>query len=46
MARRLKQVFLQDVRDSVLLEDVKDLGRQTFVKNLWESLVRLISPLL
>ena len=46
MARRLKQVFLQDVRDSVLLEDVKDLGRQTFAKNLWESLVRLISPLL
>ena len=46
MARRLKEVFLQDVRESVLLEDVKDMGRQTFVKHLWESLVRLISPLL
>lgn len=46
MARRLKEVFLQDVRESVLLEDVKDLGHQTFIQQLWESLVRLVSPLL
>ena len=46
MARRLKEVFLQDVRESVLLEDVKDLGHQTFIQHLWESLVRLVSPLL
>ena len=46
MARRLKEVYLQDVRESVLLEDVKDLGRHTFIQRLWESLVRLVSPLL
>ena len=46
MARRLKEVFLQDVRESVLLEDVKDLGHLTFIQHLWESLVRLVSPLL
>ena len=46
MARRLKEVFLQDVRDSVMLEDVKDLGRRSYFKQLWESLTRMISPLL
>ena len=46
MACRLKDVYLQDVKESVLLEDVRDLGNQTFVLRLWESLVRLISPLL
>ena len=46
MACRLKDVYLQDVKESVLLEDVRDLGKQTFFQRLWESLVRLISPLL
>lgn len=46
MARRLKEVFLQDVRDSVMLEDVKDLGHRSYFKQLWESLIRLVSPLL
>ena len=46
MACRLKDVYLQDVKESVLLEDVRDLGNQTFIQRLWESLVRLISPLL
>ena len=46
MARRLKEVFLQDVRDSVMLEDVKDLGHHSYFKQLWESLIRLVSPLL
>ena len=46
MACRLKDVYLQDVKESVLLEDVRDLGKQTFMQRLWESLVRLISPLL
>ena len=46
MSRRLKEVFLQDVRDSVMLEDVKDLGRRSYFKQLWESLIRLVSPLL
>lgn len=46
MACRLKDVYLQDVKESVLLDDVRDLGNQTFIQRLWESLVRLISPLL
>ena len=46
MACRLKDVYLQDVKESVLLEVVRDLGNQTFIQRLWESLVRLISPLL
>lgn len=46
MACRLKDVYLQDVKESVLLEDVRDLGKLTFIQRLWESLVRLISPLL
>ena len=46
MARRLKEVYLQDVRDSVMLEDVKDLGHHSFIQQLWESLIRLVSPLL
>ena len=46
MAHRLKEVYLQDVRDSVMLEDVKDLGHHSFIQQLWESLIRLVSPLL
>jgi cardiolipin synthase len=46
MACRLKDVYLQDVKESVLVDDVRDLGKQTFIQRLWESLVRLISPLL
>lgn len=46
MARRLKEVYLQDVRESVMLEDVKDLGHHSFLQQLWESLIRLVSPLL
>lgn len=46
MARRLKEVYLQDVRESVMLEDVKDLGHYSFLQQLWESLIRLVSPLL
>ena len=46
MALRLKAVFMQDVADSVLLDDIEDLDRRPFYKRLWESLVRMLSPLL
>ncbi len=46
MALRLKKVFTDDERDCVPLEDVKDLTNRTFLQRLWESLVRLLSPLM
>ena len=46
MARRLKEVFLKDVEESILLEDTKDIEHPSYIHRLWEGLVRLISPLL
>lgn len=46
LAQQLKQVFLDDISESVLLDDITDLEHRPFIKRLWESLVRLLSPLL
>ncbi len=46
MACRMKDVFLKDQEESVLLDDVTNLSHRSFVQRLWESLVRLLSPLL
>ena len=46
LAQQLKQLFLNDIADSVLLDDITDLEHRPFIKRLWESLVRLLSPLL
>ena len=46
MALRMKEVYMNDVKDSVLLDDVENLDHRPFLKRLWESLVRLLSPLL
>jgi len=46
MACRMKEVFLKDQEESVLLDDVTNLSHRSFVQRLWESLVRLLSPLL
>ena len=46
MALRMKEVYMNDVKDSVLLDDVENLNHRPFLKRLWESLVRLLSPLL
>lgn len=43
MALRMKQVYLHDEHDSFLLSRV---SRRPFLTRLWESLVRLLSPLL
>lgn len=45
-ARRLKQVYLTDEAHSILLDDAANLERRPFLQRLWESLVRLLSPLL
>ena len=46
MACRMKEVFLKDQEESVLLDDVTNLSHRSFAQRLWESLVRLLSPLL
>jgi len=45
-ALRLKSVFLEDQKHCILLDDVKKLNRRPFFNRFWESLVRLMSPLL
>lgn len=46
MALRMKSVFLRDQGCSVLLSDLPDRIHPKFRKRLWESLTRLLSPLL
>ncbi|MBQ2554679.1 MAG: cardiolipin synthase [Prevotella sp.] len=43
---RMKQVFLDYQEQSVPLEQLKDLEHRSFFSRLWESFVRLFSPLL
>lgn len=46
MAQRLKEVFLNDQKHCLLLDDVVDFDHRPFLQRLWESLARLLSPLL
>ena len=46
IALRVKAIFLDDQGKSVALEDVHNLTHRSFLQRLWESLVRLLSPLL
>ena len=41
-----KGIFLNDEANSVPLEEVKDITHRSFLQRLWESVVRLLSPLL
>ena len=45
VALRLKEVFLQDSEQAVALHDVPGRVQVNFVKRLWESATRLLSPL-
>ena len=45
-ALRMKNIFLKDQEQSVLLGDIPDRIHPKFTKRLWESLTRLMSPLL
>ena len=46
MALRVKAVFLQDQSHSFLVDDVAYFVKRPFLKRLFESVVRLLSPLL
>ena len=46
MAMRRKKVFLEDQEHCVLAEEVLSATPRGFLLRLWESLVRLLSPLL
>lgn len=46
MAQRIKNIFLTDETECVLLEDIKEINQKSFLYRLWESIIRLLSPLL
>lgn len=46
LALRMKQVFLTDQESCVLVDRLTDFMRRPFLNRLWESLVRLLAPLL
>lgn len=46
MALRMKQVFLDDLANSVLMNGQLRVDRRPFLVRLWESLIRLLAPLL
>ena len=46
IALEVKDIFLKDQEESVVLEDVRNLTHRSFLQRLWESMVRLLSPLL
>ena len=46
MATRLRDIFLDDERRSMALSDLPERMNPRFVKRLWESLVRLMSPVM
>ena len=45
-ALRLKKIFQDDLSQSIALTDVPSWAHPKFLKRLWESLTRLLSPLL
>lgn len=45
-AQQLREVFLADERQSVALQDMPQRMHPKFMKRLWESLVRMMSPLM
>lgn len=46
MALRFKQIFITDLEHCTQIESVADLPHRNFGQRLWESVVRLLSPLL
>ncbi|RRD02636.1 cardiolipin synthase [Prevotella sp. OH937_COT-195] len=45
-AKRMKQVFLDDLKHCISTSELKYTHRPSYIQRLWESLVRLLSPLL
>ncbi len=46
VAHQLRELFLADEKQSVRLEDIPERMHPKFFKRLWESMVRLMSPLM
>ena len=46
MAQRIKQIYLNDEAQSILVDDVTYFVKRPFLQRLFESIVRLLSPLL
>jgi cardiolipin synthase len=46
LAMRMKAVFLEDQAESELLNESTMLSRRPFINRLWESVTRLLAPLL
>ncbi|GAB6977247.1 cardiolipin synthase [Prevotella falsenii] len=46
MAQRIKSIFLTDEAKCIPLEKIKEINSKSFIYRLWESIVRLLSPLL
>ena len=46
MALRMKEVFMQDVAQSILWDDAEYVNKRPFFKRLWESAMRMLAPLL
>ena len=45
LALRIKDVFLEDATQSVLLKDTPEWTNRKILTRLWESLTRMLSPL-
>lgn len=46
VAKRMKQVFLDDLNHCIPTSELKYTHRPSYIQRLWESVVRLLSPLL
>ena len=46
IARQVKDIFLQDQAQSSSIDDLRNRFRLPFIQRLWESVVRLLSPLM
>ena len=46
VALRFKQVFADDERSCITIDELNESVRSPFLMRLWESLVRLLAPLL
>jgi cardiolipin synthase len=46
MSQRIKAIYLKDESQSILVDDVSYFVKRSFMKRLFESIVRLLSPLL
>ena len=46
MALRMKNVYLEDEKQCIPLKKLKNINHRPFGERLWESLIRLLSPLM